>query len=171
MKRYVYFCFDIKWWSDSITSCGRYCMMRRANLRFGLLFLMVFFASCSSSGLNCSGCASSCGGNPNYQFKGKLLNNGVKARITQPGFDFITKNLKPIIEASLAKSGQKLACSGAGVSIADIIQGNGPQSGGNYVKPNASNCNTRFKLPLNAYCSGSTPNSTWFYAGLKGNNV
>ncbi|HAA57665.1 MAG TPA: hypothetical protein DCE42_23055 [Myxococcales bacterium] len=146
-------------------------MMRRANLRFGLLFLMVFFASCSSSGLNCSGCASSCGGNPNYQFKGKLLNNGVKARITQPGFDFITKNLKPIIEASLAKSGQKLACSGAGVSIADIIQGNGPQSGGNYVKPNASNCNTRFKLPLNAYCSGSTPNSTWFYAGLKGNNV
>ncbi len=146
--------------------------MRRAELRFALLFLLFLLGSCSSSGLNCSGCASSCGGNPNYKFHGKVIRNSIKTRITQAGFDFITRNIKPMITAMLAKTGQNLSCSGSGMAISDIVQGNGPKVGGKPAKPNSNNCITRTKLSKRfAYCSGSTPPTSWYYAGLLGNNV
>ena len=145
--------------------------MRRIDLRIGLLFLVFFIASCSGSGLNCSGCASSCGGNPNYKFKSTMIKSGVKTRITQAGFDFITRNIKPMITAMLAKSGQQLSCSGSGMKIADIKQGNGPTSGGKAQKPDSANCITHTTASNLASCSGSKPKSSWYYAGLLGNNV
>lgn len=146
--------------------------MKRVDVRLGLLLALVFLVSCSGGGSGCSSCASSCGGNPNYKFKGKVLKDGMQTRLTQAGMDFITRNLKPILVNTLAKTGQKLECSGSGITIPNQAVGNGPQVNGKYVKPTSSNCIT--KLLSNGKvtsCSGQSPKSTWFYGGLNQNNV
>ena len=138
--------------------------MSRATAKLAVLSLLVLFVGCSSNGLNCSGCAGGCGGNPNFAYKGPIVGDGVLARMTQPGVDFLTANLKPIIESTL-KGG--FDCSGPGLPIPDQVFGNGPKDkSGNYEKPTGNNCGTSYKVHK-IFCSGSTPSSTWFYAKMK----
>lgn len=149
--------------------CGKEVFMKRMDFRIAFFGLAMLLASCSGSGLGCGGCASTCGGDPNYKFQGTPLANGIRTRITQQGFDFIAQNLKPIIEAVLAKAGQQLDCSGTGITVPDQIHSESPQ--GSTVKPNGNNCTTTVN-GLSMACTGPLPasGSFWYYFALKGNN-
>ena len=143
--------------------------MKLMKWRFTIFVMAVLFASCSGGGMGCSGCAKSCGGNPNYKFSGTPIKNSIQTRLTQSGFDFITKQIKPIIEATLKKSGQTLACTGSGMVFPTQSFGNGPRdSKGNAQAPSGNTCTTKVGgFPLKASCSGKNPNKTWFYSALK----
>ncbi len=148
--------------------------MNRIYLRFLVMGVALFAINCGGSGFGCGGCASSCGGDPNYKFKGQLTQNAVATRLTQAGADFISLQLKPILEGVLKNAGQSLSCSGSGITFPTQNFGNGPTSGGKAVAPSGSNCGIKVTggiLSPKAACTGSTPNSTWFYAALKGSSA
>lgn len=148
--------------------------MNRIYLRFLVMGLALFAINCGGSGFGCGGCASSCGGDPNYKFKGKLTQNAVATRLTQAGADFISLQLKPILEGVLKNAGQSLSCSGKGIVFPTQSFGNGPTSGGKPVAPSGSNCGIKVTggiLNPKAACTGSTPSSTWFYAALQGSSA
>jgi hypothetical protein len=138
-----------------------------------LLVLVLFVASCSSGGMGCSGCAQSCGGNPNYKFRGTPLKDGVHTRLTQNGVDFLSQHLTPIIEGVLQKAGQSLACSGPGITFPAQRLGNGPKDAqGNLANPTAQNCGIDATLiPPKAKCTGNTPPDTWFVAAFQQSSV
>ena len=120
--------------------------MNRTYLRFAIVFFAMFAMSCGGSGFGCGGCASSCGGNPNYKFKGKTTPNAVATRLTQSGADFISTQLKPILEKVLQNAGQSLSCRGKGITFPTQSFGNGPTSGGKPVAPSASNCGIKVRI-------------------------
>lgn len=146
--------------------------MNRIYYRFLLVGFALFAMNCGGSGFGCGGCASSCGGNPNYKFKGTVTPNSVATRLTQAGADFISLQLKPILESVLQKAGQSLACSGSGIAFPTQSFGNGPTSGGKPEAPSGGNCGIKVTgFPPKAACTGSTPSSTWFYAALQGSSA
>lgn len=140
--------------------------MNRIWIRYLLLVSALLLVSCGGGGLGCSGCASSCGGNPNYKFKGSVAKDSVQVRMTQSGVDFITDRIKPIIESLLKKAGQSFDCNTKGVVFPTQSLGNGPKVNGKSVPPTGGNCGIKVK-GLRATCTGSTPSSTWFYAALQ----
>lgn len=143
--------------------------MNRMGWRFLLLAMALLLMSCSGGGLGCSGCASSCGGDPNYKFNGTIAKDSVQLRLTQSGVDFITARIKPIIENLLKSAGQNFDCASGGVTFPTQSIGNGPKdSNGNPQAPSGNNCGIKVGgFPLKASCSGNSPNSTWFYGQLK----
>ena len=145
--------------------------MNRIYLRFGIVLFAMFAISCGGSGLGCGGCASSCGGNPNYKYKGKLTSNSVATRLTQSGADFISAQLKPIMEQVLKKAGQSLSCAGKGIVFPTQAFGNGPTSGGKFLAPSKSNCSTKLSFPKLLSCRGRTPSTSWFQASLAGSSA
>ncbi len=148
-------------------------MGKQRRIIFWAILGLFLMAGCTGN-VGCSGCAKSCGGDPNYKFTGSVVSKGAKFRLTQKGADFISQNLKPLVEAALKKAGYSLDCAGKGIQFPSQAFGNGPKANGKPVKPSSSNCGIKVKrsgIKFKAACTGNTPPSTWFYSALNGSSV